>query len=86
MSNLFIHPTTIIDKNATIGDNTKIWHWCNILKDAKIGNNCTIGQNVFIGEGVKIGDNVKIQNNVSVYSGVEIEDMFFVVLPVFLQM
>ena len=77
MSNLFIHPTTIVDKNATIGDNTKIWHWCNILKDAKIGNNCTIGQNVFIGEGVKIGDNVKIQNNVSVYSGVEIEDNVF---------
>ena len=77
MSNLFIHPTTIVDKNATIGDNTKIWYFSHIQSGANIGKNCIIGQNVNIANNVKIGNNVKIQNNVSVYEGLEIEDYVF---------
>lgn len=73
----FIHPTAIIDEPCEIGEGTKIWHFCHIMKGAKIGKNCVIGQNVFIGKGVKIGNNVKIQNNVSVYEGVILEDDVF---------
>jgi UDP-2-acetamido-3-amino-2,3-dideoxy-glucuronate N-acetyltransferase len=77
MKNFFTHKTVIIDKNAIIGSDTKIWHWSHISNNAQIGKNCTIGQNVFIGENVKIGNNVKIQNNVSVYQGVFLEDDVF---------
>lgn len=73
----FVHPTSEIDQEVVIGEDTKIWHFCHIQKQAVIGRSCTIGQNVNISEGVKIGSHVKIQNNVSVYSGVEIEDYVF---------
>ncbi|MDD6210932.1 MAG: acyltransferase [Bacteroidales bacterium] len=76
MSNPFIHPTAVIDKNAQIGKHTKIWHFSHIMQ-AKIGDYCTIGQNVFIGDDVIIGNLVKIQNNVSLYKGVECEDYVF---------
>ncbi|MFA5136562.1 MAG: DapH/DapD/GlmU-related protein [Patescibacteria group bacterium] len=73
----FIHPTSIIDDNVTIGSGTKIWHFSHVSSGAKIGKNCSLGQNVFIGNNVMIGNNVKIQNNVSVYEGVTLEDDVF---------
>ena len=72
-----IHPTSIIDKKATIGEGSNIWHWTHISEGARIGKNCNIGQNVFVGKNVKIGDNAKIQNNVSIFEGVEIHNNVF---------
>ena len=74
---ILIHPTSIIDKNATIGEGSNIWHWTHISEGAIIGKNCSIGQNVYIGKNVKIGDDVKIQNNVSIFEGVEIHNNVF---------
>lgn len=73
-----IHPTAITDEGASIGEGTKIWHFCHIMGGAVIGKNCTLGQNVFIGTGVVLGNHVKIQNNVSVYTGVVCEDDVFI--------
>lgn len=73
----FIHESSYADENVTIGDNTKIWHFCHIQKGAVIGENCSLGQNVNVSNNVKIGSNVRIQNNVSVYEGVELEDYVF---------
>ena len=75
--NYFIHETSYIDDNVSIGENTKIWHFSHIQAGAQLGQNCSIGQNVNIGNNVKIGNHVKIQNNVSVYEGVELEDYVF---------
>ena len=77
MNDFFRHPTAVIDDGAEIGNGTKIWHFCHVMGDSKIGENCILGQNSFIASGVKIGDNVKIQNNVSVYTGVILEDDVF---------
>ena len=74
---IFIHPTSIVDEGAYIGDGTKIWHWVHICKGALIGKFCTIGQNVFVGNKAKIGNNVRVQNNVSVYDDVLLEDNVF---------
>ncbi len=74
----FCHSTSLIDKDVKIGKNTKIWHWCHISENVKVGKNCIIGQNVFIGKNVKIGNNVKIQNNVSIYEGLIISDDVFI--------
>ena len=71
------HETAIIDQGAVIGEETRIWHWCHVSADAKIGERCSLGQNVFVANRVVIGDNVKIQNNVSVYEGVVLEDNVF---------
>ena len=76
-NNFFSHETAVIDKECSIGDNTKIWHFSHIMNESIIGKNCNIGQNVVISPKVIIGNNVKIQNNVSVYEGVELEDFVF---------
>ena len=73
----FIHESAYIDQPVHIGEGTKIWHFCHVMKDASIGQNCTLGQNVYIANKVKIGNNVKIQNNVSIYEGVKLEDFVF---------
>lgn len=75
--NYIKHETAIVDIGATIGDDTRIWHWTHVCTGAKIGKKCSLGQNVFVGNKVIIGDNVKIQNNVSVYDNVTLEDDVF---------
>ena len=74
----YIHPTACIDTTATIGEGTRIWHYCHVDREARIGNGCTIGQGCYIGRGVQVGDRVRIQNNVSVYEGVTLEDDCFI--------
>jgi UDP-2-acetamido-3-amino-2,3-dideoxy-glucuronate N-acetyltransferase len=76
-STFYLHPSSFIDDNVEIGENTKIWHFCHILSNTKIGKNCSFGQNCVVGPNVKIGNNVKVQNNISIYDGVEIEDDVF---------
>ncbi len=73
----FAHETAVIDEGCTIGQGTKIWHFCHIMTDSIIGANCNIGQNVVVSPGVKLGKNVKVQNNVSIYTGVICEDDVF---------
>ena len=77
MSKYFIHKSSYVDKNVTIGENTKIWHFSHILSNTIVGKNCSFGQNCVIGPNVKIGDGVKVQNNISIYEGVEIENDVF---------
>ena len=73
----FVHPSSELDDNVTIGQNSKIWHFSHILSDTVIGENCNLGQNVVAGPDVTIGNGCKIQNNVSLYKGVTLEDDVF---------
>lgn len=73
----FIHPSVFIDDKVTIGNGSKIWHFCHILSNTLIGDNCNIGQNVMIGPNVTVGNECKIQNNVSIYEGITLEDGVF---------
>ena len=73
----YVHPSAYVDEPCEIGPGTSIWHFCHVMKDARIGAGCILGQNVFVASGVVIGNNVKIQNNVSIYAGVELEDDVF---------
>jgi len=77
MAKPVIHDSAYVDDGASIGDGTKVWHFCHIMGGAVIGQRCSLGQNVVVMNGVRIGNNVKIQNNVSVYEGVELEDDVF---------
>jgi len=77
MKNVFKHNTAIVE-TENIGDNTKIWAYSHICKDAIIGDNCVIGEGVYIGPNVKIGNNCKIQNHALIYEGVTIEDNVFI--------
>ena len=77
MAETFIHESSYVDEGCTIGEGTRIWHFCHVMKDATIGRGCNIGQNVVVSPEVTIGNNVKIQNNVSLYTGVILEDDVF---------
>ena len=73
----FAHESAYVDEPCEIGAGTKVWHFCHISANSRIGKGCILGQNVFIANDVKVGNNVKIQNNVSIYTGVELEaDVF----------
>lgn len=61
-----------------IGDDTHIWQFCVVLKDAQIGKNCNICAGVLIENDVTIGDNVTIKSGVQVWDGVTIEDNVFI--------
>ena len=73
----FVHESSYIDADVSIGEGTKIWHFCHIQNGVIIGKNCSLGQNVNVADHVRIGDGCKLQNNVSVYHGVELEDYVF---------
>lgn len=77
MKDYFVHESSYVDENVTIGEGTKIWHFSHIQSGAVIGKNCSFGQNVNVSNNVKIGNGVKVQNNVAIYEGVELEDYVF---------
>ena len=76
-SSIKIHPSSIVDGGATIGQGTAIWHFSHICSGAVIGKNCSIGQNVLVSDKAVLGNGVKIQNNVAIYGGVTVEDDAF---------
>lgn len=74
---VWVHPTAVVDEGAQIGPGTRVWHFCHLMPRCRVGRHCNIGQNVFIDNDVTLGNGVKVQNNVSVYKGVQIEDEVF---------
>ena len=72
-----IHPLADV-QSSTIGEGTKIWQFCVVLKDAKIGTNCNINCHVFIENEVFIGDNVTIKPGVQIWDGITLEDNVFI--------
>jgi len=78
MNKAYVHPTAVVEKTASIGEGTKVWHFAHIRENAKIGTECVLGHSVYIGKGVKIGNRVKLENRATVYQGVKIEDNVFV--------
>ena len=76
-SKVKIHPSSVVDEDAVIGEGTAIWHFSHICAGAVIGENCSIGQNVLVADNTSLGNNVKIQNNVAIYGGVTVEDDVF---------
>lgn len=77
MSDYFVHESSYVDDDVTIGAGTRIWHFCHIQKGAVIGENCSLGQNVNVSNNVRVGNGCKLQNNVSLYEGVDLEDYVF---------
>ena len=72
-----VHESSYVDRGASIGQGTRIWHFCHVMAGAVIGEQCSLGQNVVVMPKVTLGRNVKVQNNVSLYEGVRCEDDVF---------
>jgi UDP-2-acetamido-3-amino-2,3-dideoxy-glucuronate N-acetyltransferase len=76
-ANYFVHPSSYVDEGAAVGEGTKIWHFCHVMAEARIGARCVLGQGVNVGSRAVLGDNVKAQNHVSIYDDVHLEDDVF---------
>jgi len=68
---------TTIREDCSIGEGTRIWHFCN-LYGCRIGKNCKIASFVEIGNDVNIGDNCKIEAYTFIPQGVTIGDNVFI--------
>lgn len=73
----FVHESCYVGDDVEIGAGTKVWHFCNIRRGARLGRDCNIGAYVEIGVGVAIGDRVKIQTHATIPEGVTFEDDVF---------
>jgi UDP-2-acetamido-3-amino-2,3-dideoxy-glucuronate N-acetyltransferase len=73
----FAHESAYIDQPCSIGKGTKIWHFCHIMSDTRIGERCNLGQNVVVSPGCVIGNLFLLKYNVSIYTGVTLEDDVF---------
>ncbi len=67
-----IHPSAVISKDASIGDNISVGANVVIDGDTQIGNNVTIYPNVYIGTRCKIGDDSTIYANATIREEVTI--------------
>jgi UDP-2-acetamido-3-amino-2,3-dideoxy-glucuronate N-acetyltransferase len=65
-------------QSSNIGNDTNIWQFCVVLKNAKIGNNCNINAHVLIENDVFIGNNVTIKSGVQIWDGITLEDNVFI--------
>lgn len=72
-----IHPLSDV-QSKNIGDNTNIWQFCVVLKDAKIGKNCNINAQVLIENDVLIEDNVTVKSGVQVWDGITLKNNSFI--------
>jgi acetyltransferase-like isoleucine patch superfamily enzyme len=74
---IYIHPTAEV-QTYKIGDETKVWQFVVILKEAQIGQNCNINSHCFIENDVIIGDNVTVKCGVQIWDGLRIENNVFI--------
>lgn len=73
----FIHTSSLCE-TTSVGADTRIWAFVNILKNAKIGTNCNICDHVFIENDVVVGNNVTIKCGVQLWDGTTLEDDVFI--------
>jgi UDP-2-acetamido-3-amino-2,3-dideoxy-glucuronate N-acetyltransferase len=70
------HRLALVESDA-IGEDTRIWAFAHVMKDARIGRGCNIGEHCYIEQGVTLGDNVTVKNGVNIWTGVTIENNVF---------
>lgn len=73
----FIHPLADV-QSPHIGEGTRIWQFCVVLENARIGSDCNICSHVFIENDVIIGARVTIKCGVQLWDGVRISDDVFI--------
>lgn len=73
----YIHPLADV-QSKDIGEGTRVWQFCVIFAQAKIGANCNICAQVLIENDVIVGNNVTVKSGVQLWDGVRIEDNVFI--------
>lgn len=73
----FIHPLSDV-QSTHIGQNTRIWQYSIIFKNAVIGADCNICAHTLIENDVSIGNNVTVKSGVYLWNGITLEDNVFI--------
>jgi len=60
MSEVFIHPTAIVEEGAELGEAVHIGPFCLIESDVRLGDNCTVKSHAVICSGTRIGAGAQI--------------------------
>ena len=76
--NYFKHDQALVADGTKIGNDTRIWAFCNIQKGAEIGSDCNICDGCFLESGSKMGNKVTLKNHVCIFEGITLEDHVFV--------
>lgn len=71
------HPTAIVEQEAIIGAETKLWADVHVFAVAKIGASCVLGAGVHVESNVELGNYSKAQRGVVLYNGVKTGDYVF---------
>lgn len=74
---IYIHPSSLVERGCKVGRGTYVWHFCHLMRGAKVGENCSLGQNVVMMPHAVLADGCRVQNNVTLYTGVECEENVF---------
>jgi len=77
MTETRLHPTADV-QTPHVGPGTRIWQFCVILVEARIGADCDICSHCFIENDVVIGDRVTIKSGVQLWDGLRVEDDVFI--------
>lgn len=72
-----IHPSSDV-QSTQIGAGTRIWQFCVVLPNARIGSDCNICSHVFIENDVEIGDRVTIKCGVQIWDGLRLGNDVFI--------
>lgn len=72
-----IHPISDVH-SPHIGAGTRIWQFCVVMPEARIGSGCNICAQVFIENDVVIGDRVTVKCGVQIWDGLRIGDDAFI--------
>lgn len=75
---VFIHPTATVEEGATLGEDTRVYHYSHVRGGARLGENCIVGGHVYIDTDVGVGKNCKIQSGARLYHGLTVEDGVFI--------
>src|ERR1700720_3049280 len=67
-----IHPWTVIDPTASVGENVSIGPFCRIGPNSRVGDHCRLVSNVNVGADVTIGDHTLLHAGVCIGDRCEI--------------
>jgi UDP-2-acetamido-3-amino-2,3-dideoxy-glucuronate N-acetyltransferase len=67
-----------VSPEATVGEDSSIWHLAQVREGAVLGRGCVIGRGAYVGTGVRMGDHCKVQNYALVYEPAELADGVFI--------
>lgn len=78
MKGAFVHESAYVEDKVELHEDAKVWHFCQVRKEAVLETAVSLGKDVYIDAGVRVGHHTRIQNGVSVYQGLKIAPWCFI--------